>query len=202
MKSISLFVITILFMAQTSNNKRDFVDISTLSTTFLYDMKYATTDNFLKEKVYDCDACVIRNEVAEALIAANKELITKGYKIKFFDCYRPLDVQKKMWKIYPNAKYVANPYKNGSSHNRGGAVDITLCTLDGKELDMGTSFDHFGEEAHHAYTKLDKQVLENRKLLKTTMEKHGFTAIRTEWWHYNYKNASSYGLSNFTTECK
>ena len=106
-----------------------------------------------------------------------------------------------MWKIYPNAKYVANPYKNGSSHNRGGAVDITLCKINGDEVDMGTDFDHFGEEAHHAYTALSDEILNNRKLLKVTMQKFGFNPIRTEWWHYNYKNASSYKISNFKTEC-
>lgn len=68
----------------------------------------------------------------------------KGFKIKFFDCYRPNDVQYKMWAIVPNPQYVANPVK-GSIHNKGGAVDITLTTLDGEELDMGTDFDFFGK---------------------------------------------------------
>ncbi|UII28303.1 M15 family metallopeptidase [Fulvivirga maritima] len=178
-----------------------FVVLKDYASGFFYDMKYATEDNFLKKAVYDCPDCMIRKEVADGLIQVNDSLSSKGYHIKFFDCYRPLDVQKAMWKIYPNAKYVANPYTTGSIHNKGGAVDITLVDDQGNELDMGTGFDFFGEEAHHAYQQLPDTVLNNRKLLKSTMEAFGFNAIRTEWWHYNYTGSSSYKVSNFKTEC-
>ncbi|UII22304.1 M15 family metallopeptidase [Fulvivirga ligni] len=178
-----------------------FVVMKDYANGFFYDMKYATEDNFLKKTVYDCPDCMIRQEVADALIKVNDSLATMGYHIKFFDCYRPLDVQKAMWKIYPDARYVANPNTTGSIHNRGGAVDITLVDHEGKELDMGTGFDHFGEEAHHAYKDLPEQVIINRKLFKSMMEAFGFNAIRTEWWHYNYKGSSSYKISNFKTEC-
>ena len=178
-----------------------FVRLRDYSRDFVYDMKYATEDNFLKTKVYDCAECYIRAKTARALIAANTELMVKGYRIKFFDCYRPHDVQKKMWKIVPNPQYVANPAK-GSIHNKGGAVDITLVDKEGKELDMGTGFDFFGKEAHHDYTKHPKEILENRKLLKETMEKHGFWGIRTEWWHYNLTSASNGKVANFRWECE
>ena len=178
-----------------------FVFIKNWSDDFVYDMKYATEDNFIKKKVYECDQCMIRKKVAEALIQANRALIKKGYRIKFFDCYRPLDVQKQMWEVYPVEGYVANPYTSGSIHNRGGAVDITLVDKKNRELDMGTKFDHFGKEAHHDYTNLPEKVLNNRKLLKETMEKHGFKPIKTEWWHYNFGEARAFSLSNFPTEC-
>lgn len=177
-----------------------FVDLETLSDTFMYALKYATADNFLKKSVYDCAKCYVRVPVAKALLAANKELMKKGYTLKFFDCYRPYSVQKKMWKIFPNPYYLASP-KKGSIHNKGGAVDITLATLEGVELDMGTGFDHFGEEAHHAYTDFADEVLENRKLLRETMKKHGFWTIRTEWWHYNYQGASRNAIADFTWAC-
>lgn len=178
-----------------------FVVMNEFATGFAYDMKYATDDNFLKKRVYSCDQCLLRKEVAEAIQKANNSLLEQGLRIKFFDCYRPVDVQKQMWEIYPNARYVANPYGAGSIHNRGGAVDITLENLEGIELDMGTGFDHFGREAHHAYTNLPDTVLSNRILLKSTMEAHGFKAITSEWWHYGFRSATKYALSNFSTEC-
>ncbi|KZS42962.1 peptidase M15 [Aquimarina aggregata] len=180
--------------------RSNFVNIAKISDDFVFDMKYATKDNFLKKQVYDCAKCLVRDEVAKALIAANNDLQKQGYRIKFFDCYRPHSVQKKMWKIFPNPGYVANP-KGGSIHNKGAAVDITLVRSGGGAIDMGTKFDHFGKKAHHAYTKLSKEVLANRKLLRTTMEKHGFKTIKTEWWHYNFKSNQGYKISDFRWDC-
>ncbi|SFT13818.1 D-alanyl-D-alanine dipeptidase [Zhouia amylolytica] len=178
-----------------------FVNLKEYSDDFLYDLKYATTDNFLKTKVYECAECYVRAKTARALIKANKEFQKQGYRIKFFDCYRPHDVQKEMWKIVPNPQYVANPAK-GSIHNKGGAVDITLVNSNGEELKMGTGFDFFGPKAHHDYTALPEKVLENRKLLKETMEKYGFWSIRTEWWHYNLSAGSNDRVANFRWNCE
>ena len=182
-------------------NDSTFVVLKKLEANFHYDMKYATADNFLKEKVYDCDDCLIRYKTAKQLIIANDSFKKIGYKIKFFDCYRPLSIQKKMWEIYPDKRYVANPAK-GSNHNRGSAIDITLVDSLGTELDMGTGFDFFGRKAHHAYQNLPKEVLENRKLLKSVMEANGFWSITSEWWHYNLARSYKYKVSNFKTECK
>lgn len=184
-----------------NNIDTTFVSLSKYAKGFAFDMKYATKDNFLKQAVYPCSDCMIRKQVADALIKANEDLSKKGLRIKFYDCYRPVDVQKKMWKIYPNAQYVANPYKSGSMHNRGGAVDITLIDRSGKELNMGTSFDHFGVEAHHDYTDLAEEILNNRKTLKLAMENNGFRSIRTEWWHYSFTGSQPFSLSNFQMEC-
>ena len=95
---------------------------------------------------------------------------------------------------------MADP-KKGSNHNRGTAVDITLVDSLGVELEMGTDFDYFGNKAHHAYTYLPKQTLENRKLLKSVMESHGFWSITSEWWHYNLNASYKYKVSDFKTEC-
>lgn len=199
---LTLIILTLSpLMSSAQNDLQSFVRLADLDDTFAYDMRYATDNNFLKEKVYECDLCVIRMEVAKSLIAANEYFKNLGYKIKFFDCYRPLDVQKKMWEVFPNPKYVANP-EYGSIHNRGGAVDITLVDELGNQLDMGTKFDHFGEEAHHAYSNLSPEVLKNRKLLKEGMISSGFTAIRTEWWHYNFGSSKKYTVSNFQVECE
>jgi len=172
-----------------------------VSKDFVYDLKYATNDNFLKKAVYDCAQCYLRVKTAKALLKANKVFMDKGVRIKFYDCYRPLDVQKKLWKIVPNTQYVAHP-KKGSVHNRGGAVDITLVDLKGKELDMGTTFDFFGRKAYHDYFEHPGHILKNRKLLKETMEKYGFKSIRTEWWHYNLATAFNDKVANFKWNCE
>lgn len=173
-----------------------FVNLKKLSNDFVYDMRYATDNNFLNTKVYDCDNCLVRYEVAKALIEVSKALSSNNLKIKFFDCFRPVEVQKKMWKIMPDDRYVANPYTTGSVHNKGAAVDITLVDKAGRELDMGTEFDHFDKEAHHNYTNLPDTVIQNRRLLKSIMESAGFDAIRTEWWHYNYRGRGKYRISD------
>ena len=181
-------------------NDSTFVSLRVIDSTFIYDLKYATLDNFLKEKVYDCDDCLLRYATIKKLLKAHNEFKKLGYKIKFFDCYRPLSIQRKMWEIYPDKRYVADP-KKGSNHNRGTAVDITLVDSLGVELEMGTDFDHFGNKAHHAYTHLPKQTLENRKLLKSVMGSHGFWSITSEWWHYNLNASYKYKVSDFKTEC-
>ena len=178
----------------------DFVRLKDLSPDFVYELKYATPDNFLKQAVYDCGECYLRKSTAEALVKANKAFKQLGYRIKLFDCYRPLSVQKKMWKILPGTHYVANPAK-GSKHNRGAAVDLTLVDAQGKELNMGTPFDFFGKEAHHTYTQHSKEVLENRKLLKDTLDKYNFKSIYSEWWHYEYRPEMQSKVENFEWQC-
>jgi len=178
-----------------------FIRLADYSNDFEYDLRYATTNNFLKAKVYDCAECYTRVRTAKALLKANASLLNQGYKIKFFDCYRPNSVQYKMWEIVPNPQYVANPVK-GSIHNKGGAVDITLVNLDGEELDMGTDFDFFGKKAYHDNLDLPQHILDNRKLLKETMESFGFWSIRTEWWHYNLSAGSNAKIANFKWDCE
>lgn len=179
----------------------DFVRLKDLSSDFVYELKYATPDNFLKQAVYDCGECYLRKSTAEALVKANEAFKQLGYRIKLFDCYRPLSVQKKMWKILPGTHYVANPAK-GSKHNRGAAVDLTLVDAQGKELNMGTPFDFFGKEAHHTYTEHTKEVLENRKLLKETLNKYNFKSIYSEWWHYEYRPEMQSKVENFEWQCE
>lgn len=177
-----------------------FVNIKNYSDNFIFDLKYATTDNFLKEAVYDCAECYLRLKTIKALITASEEFAKDGYKIKLFDCYRALDVQKKMWKIVNNPTYVANP-KTGSVHNRGKAVDLTLVDAKGNELDMGTAFDFFGPKAAHNYKRLSKEILKNRLYLKNTMIKSGFSPLASEWWHYNLNDDAQDPVSNFKWDC-
>lgn len=182
-------------------NDTSFVNLKDYSTDFVYDLKYATNDNFLKSKVYDCAECYLRLKTIKSLIKANNKFIKLGYKIKLFDCYRPLDIQRKMWEIVSNPDYVANP-KKGSIHNRGGAVDLTLEDEFGNQLDMGTDFDFFGEAASHNFKQLPQMVIKNRKLLKKIMTKNGFKTFESEWWHYNLKAATKDNLANFKWKCE
>ena len=140
-----------------------FVNLQDYSKDFVLDMRYATPNNFLKQQVYDCAKCFLRLKTVKALIAANNEFLKLGYRIKLFDCYRPLDVQKKMWAIVSDPNYVANPAK-GSVHNRGGAIDMTLVDMNGQELSMGTPFDFFGKEAGHNFADLPDIVVKSRDL--------------------------------------
>ncbi len=200
MKLIITFL-SVLLSFVVWGQQSDFVRLKDLSPDFVYELKYATPDNFLKQAVYDCGECYLRKSTAEALVKANEAFKQLGYRIKLFDCYRPLSVQKKMWKILPGTHYVANPAK-GSKHNRGAAVDLTLVDTQGKELNMGTPFDFFGKEAHHTYTQHSKEVLENRKLLKETLDKYNFKSIYSEWWHYEYRPEMQSKVENFEWQCE
>ncbi|WP_310595699.1 M15 family metallopeptidase [Flavobacterium sp.] len=197
------FSATNLLQAQNATAISDttFVNLKDYSANFVYDMKYATTDNFLKAKVYDCAECFLRLKTVKALVKANTKFIQKGYRIQLFDCYRPLDIQKKMWQIVSNPEYVADPAK-GSIHNRGGAVDITLVDNNSKALDMGTPFDFFGPEASHNYQLLSDEVKQNRIFLKQIMQENGFVSFDSEWWHYNLQNASKEKVSNTKWKCE
>lgn len=177
-----------------------FVNVLDFSFEFILDLKYATEDNFLNQKVYPCESCFLRLKALKNLLKAQANFKQYGYQIKLFDCYRPHSVQQKMWQIMPNATYVADPSK-GSVHNRGGAVDLTLVDKNGNELNMGTAFDFFGEASAHAYENLSDEVKKNRKLLKSIMERAGFQSIKSEWWHYQLPVSAEDKIANFVWEC-
>ncbi|WP_405225542.1 M15 family metallopeptidase [Dokdonia sp. Asnod1-B02] len=190
--TLFLVVSALFFLTFQSDDESPLVNIDQFDSTFAYDVRYATDDNFLKQTVYDCVQCLLIPEVAEALVDANNYFCELGYMVKLYDCYRPLSVQKKMWEIYPNPGYVGNPYGSGSIHNRGAAIDMTIVKLDGTPLDMGSDYDFFGKAAHIDHPH-NETITANRKQLWSVMKKFGFSPIRTEWWHFNY-NAKNYGL--------
>ncbi|SHI50250.1 D-alanyl-D-alanine dipeptidase [Mesonia phycicola] len=196
-----LYLLSFCAFSQSKDSLNQFVDLEKYDVNFIYDIRYATSNNFLKEPIYNCATCLLLPEVAQALTRANYYFCDLGYQIKIFDCYRPLSAQKKMWKIYPNPRYVANPYTNKSVHNRAAAVDLTLVDADGNQLDMGTTYDYFGEKAHQDFKNLPAEVLQNRKLLREGLEKFGFHIIRTEWWHYDFGKAYAYPIFNVDFPC-
>ena len=180
-------------------NPTEWTEVITLDSTIILDLRYATENNFVKEQMYECGRCFLRPRVARRIYRAHQILKKRGLGLKMFDCYRPRPIQQKLWDKVPNANYVTPPSK-GSMHNKGAAVDLTIVNEEGDELYMGTEFDYFGEEGHHTYQDLPKEVLASRQLLKSTMEEVGLKAIRTEWWHYSFQQ-QPYDISDWVWKC-
>jgi len=176
------------------------VEVTDLDASILLDLRYATTDNFMEEKVYECGRCFLRPAVAKAIVKAHQNLQKQGMGLKMFDCYRPRPIQWKLWNKVPNPKYVADPRK-GSMHNRGAAIDLTIVDENGEQLDMGTKYDYFGKEGWTFYKDLPEEVLNNRKLLRETLAKVGLKHIKTEWWHFAYRS-KRYAISDFVWACE
>ncbi len=172
------------------------VELKSMIPGIVYDLRYATTNNFMHRKMYPAETnqTFMRLPAANALKKVQQELNAMGYGIKVFDAYRPFSVTVKFWELVHDERYVANPSK-GSGHNRGLAIDLTIINIKtGKELNMGTGFDNFTDTAHHSFTKLSEEVLQNRNLLKSTMEKFGFKLFESEWWHYFLPGSDKYEI--------
>lgn len=179
---------------------KGFRDLALMDSTIRQEIRYATANNFTKAVIYDCPACLLRPEVAEALVQVNQSLHKQGLYLKVFDCYRPGPYQQRLWDKVPNPDYVTPPAK-GSMHSRGAAVDLTIVDVAGKELNMGTEFDFFGVEAHTDNLNLPAEVLKNRQILRSAMEAAGFKGIRTEWWHFSYQK-KQFPLSDYVWPCQ
>lgn len=179
--------------------KKGLVELIKLDDSFVIDIKYATTDNFTKKKIYTMPMCLIHKKTAQKLINANNDLKTLGYRIKVFDAYRPYSTQQVLWDAAADKSFVANP-KKGSIHNRGAAVDVTLVDKDEKEIGMPSAYDEFSERAYLKYTACDQQLIKNRELLGKYMVKHGFKRISNEWWHFEDINAKEYPILDIAFE--
>jgi zinc D-Ala-D-Ala dipeptidase len=180
------------------DSTKKMVELKTLMPNLKYDLRYATTNNFMHRMMYPENTTVtfLRLPAAMALQRVEQEFNGKGLGLKIFDAYRPYSVTVKFWELIKDERYVANPAK-GSGHNRGIAVDLTIINLKtGEELNMGTGFDNFTDTAHQTFTSLPETILQNRNLLRTTMEKYGFVALETEWWHYFLANGDRFEVLN------
>jgi D-alanyl-D-alanine dipeptidase len=169
-------------------------DLGAMIPGIVLDLRYATTNNFMKQKMYPGNVrhTYLRLPAAKALLQVQKDLNRMGFGLKIYDAYRPYSVTEQFWELVHDDRYVADPSK-GSGHNRGIAADLTIIDLKtGKELEMPTGFDNFTDSAHHDFMNLPSVVLQNRKLLRETMEKYGFVAFPTEWWHYSLPNPDYY----------
>lgn len=169
------------------------VDLQSINPNIVLDIRYATTNNFVKQKLYPQARCILRAAIAQQLSQVQTELETRGLGLKVYDCYRPLAIQRVLWNIKPDPRYVANP-ANGSRHNRGAAVDLTLVDRTGKELPMPTEFDDFSDRASRTYNNLPENVRRNRQTLEDVMVKAGFIPLASEWWHFDGKGWQNYAI--------
>ncbi len=167
------------------------IDVQKINPRIRIDIRYATENNFMKEKLYPESRCLLLKEAAESLSRVQESLEKRGLGLKIFDAYRPLTVQKKMWERVPVEGYVANPAK-GSNHNRGAAVDVTLVDASGNELPMPSGYDEFTERAHRVYAGGTEEERRNRQILEDEMQKENFRGITTEWWHFDFREAKKY----------
>lgn len=176
-----------------SDSNYKMVELKTFAPLLVYDLRYATVDNFTHRRLYNQSRhTFVRLPVARALQQVEAALNKMGLGLKIFDAYRPYSVTKKMWMMIHDDRYVADPAK-GSGHNRGIAVDLTLIDLNtGNEVAMGTDFDNFTDSAHHDFKNFSKEILYYRQLLRSTMEAAGFNPLLTEWWHYSWPNNRNY----------
>jgi zinc D-Ala-D-Ala dipeptidase len=183
----------------------DLVELTRFDVTIKLDIRYATSNNFLGAAVYSEARAFLDRSAAEALKRASQALRHEGYGLVIFDGYRPWYVSKIFWDAVPcdatiKQDYVANP-ATGSIHNRGCAVDLTLYDLQtGEEVEMPTDFDEMSTRAAADDPRGTEEQRAHRKILRDAMEREGFTVEKTEWWHFNYRDAKQYAIMNVRFE--
>jgi len=168
-----------------------FVDVRSVVPSALIDLRYATPNNFTHTQLYPSDArCLVDQSMAPGLVSAAKALASHGNVLVFWDCYRPHDVQVKMFNIVPNPAWVAKPGNYAKSHESGRSVDVTLADMSQPcprcLVDMGTDFDDFSPRAHAYATDgvtADQQA--NRARLRDAMSSGGLSVYSGEWWHFD-----------------
>ncbi|HMG93150.1 MAG TPA: M15 family metallopeptidase [Chryseolinea sp.] len=169
-----------------ANPDKELIDLKTFVPGLALDIRYATTNNFTGEKIYNLARAYSRKPVAIALKKIQADLKLQGLGIKIFDAYRPYKATVRFYEVYRDTTYVASPYR-GSRHNRGCALDLTVIDLKtGDELKMPTGFDSFKKEAWPSTPVSDPEARKNRALLIAAMEKHGFKVNSSEWWHFDF----------------
>lgn len=157
------------------------------------ELKYATQDNFTGTVIYGFDEAYLRYGTVKKLAQAQAELLEQGYSLKIWDAYRPVSAQFKLWEVYPDPVYVANPNTGFSSHSRGNTVDVTLVTAEGGEVEMPTGFDDFSALADRDYSDVPEPARGNALLLENVMSACGFRCYSGEWWHFS--DSTSYPVA-------
>ena len=166
------------------------VDVSRAIPDAVPDLRYATDRNFTGRALYPPGArCLLLRPVADRLARAASRLRSHGFRLRLYDCYRPVSVQRQLWRRFPKPGFVADP-RTGSHHNRGAAVDVGLATQEGGEVELPTPFDAFEPRAAaFATAGLSPAARRHRDLLRGTMEAEGFRPSRREWWHFDAPEA-------------
>lgn len=216
MAAMACFAFLFVGQAAAQGNSRtdvqdasDFVVLSEAVPDIIQEIRYFSTYNFVGDRIagYEEPCALMTKEAAAALKEVSDEMVSRGYRLKVYDAYRPQravdnfvawakDLQDKRMKeyFYPEVdktRLFADGYIDAKSgHSRGSTIDLTLFDMrTGKEVDMGGTFDHFGIESHPDYQgELTKEQLANRQMLRDVMLRHGFKPLATEWWHFTLKD--------------
>ncbi len=178
----------------------DLVELRMLEPSIKYDIRYASTNNFMSMVFYDQQKAFLQRPAAEALVRAQRKLKQKGFGLLIHDAYRPWYVTKMFWEATSADKrmFVADPAK-GSRHNRGCAVDLTLFDLKtGRPIEMVSGYDEFSDRANPDYPGGMSAQRWHRDLLRRAMEDEGFRVYEWEWWHFDFKDWRRYPISNLT----
>ena len=150
------------------------------------ELMYATDNNFTGVRIYGFTDAYLRYGTVKKLANVQKELKEQGYSLKTWDAYKPFEAQQKLWEVYPDPNYVANPADGMKKHNLGGTVDITMVAADGSIIPMPTEFDDFSLKADRNYSDIDnEEAVNNVMILQNAMENNGFTGYQGEWWDYS-----------------
>ncbi|MBB2150176.1 M15 family metallopeptidase [Pedobacter gandavensis] len=198
LKVVSSF--TAYQQAYQDNSNQKLLELKKEIPGIVLDIRYATSNNFMKLAVYKQARAFARQPVVMQLKKVQAVLAKKGYALKIYDAYRPYTATKTLYIKASNKNFVANP-KVGSRHNRGCAIDLTLVNLKtGKELEMPTAYDSFSPMAAANYSALPTPVQKNRNLLIQVMQSHGFRVMSNEWWHFDFQGWRNYDLLDIPFE--
>jgi D-alanyl-D-alanine dipeptidase len=184
--------------------RANLVELVKLDPSIHLDIRYATTNNFMHRPVYHQARAFLQRPAAEALVRVQQSLAPRGYSLLVFDGYRPWSVTKAFWEAATQQQrdigFVANP-ADGSKHNRGCAVDLTLCDLtNGAEISMPSAYDEFSDRAYPSYQGGSAESRRMRELLRSAMESEGFAVLKEEWWHFDYKDWPKYRILDIPFE--
>ena len=188
----------------TQTEANELVDVSTAIPNAVIDLRYATTNNFTGKIVYETPRCLLRANVLTALQKVEAAARAKGFSLWIWDCYRPFSAQEKLWSEVPDEKYVARPVRKngklseGSKHNRGAAVDLSLYDLKSSAapIAMPTAYDDFSEKAHRNFAGATAKEKQNSRMLESLMTEFGFEPMPTEWWHFDGPGWKDYPLED------
>ena len=211
------FMLALLFVALlsslsfaevASDDSSGFVLLSDAVPDAILEIRYYSTYNFVGDRIngYEAPVAYLTKEAATALRAVSDELVKRGYRLKIYDAYRPQravthfatwaedinDTRMKPY-FYPyldkSVLFDQGYIDHKSGHSRGSTVDLTLFDMwTENEVDMGGTFDFFGELSHPDFDQITQEQYNNRMILRNVMIVHGFKPLETEWWHFTLKN--------------
>ncbi|KRN31064.1 M15 family metallopeptidase [Liquorilactobacillus mali] len=170
--------------------KQGFTNIQKIDSDIIVDLKYATTDNFTHQIVYNFTTAIARTGTAQKLAVASGLVKKKGFFLKVWDAYRPVSAQKKLFEVYPDPHFVAEPNPN-FSHQKGVTFDLTLVDADKNDIKMQSGFDDFSTRAHRNFKRTAEEE-ENYQILNNAMLEAGFVGYPEEWWDYRDSEMDSY----------